>query len=129
MPSMARRSQPLGPDMPFKPAHCSQSPPPDIPSGPNIPSKPVHHRSQHLLSQSQIQLLKYWQLCGWPVERTKKMHAHTKCAYATQAICEPTLCLFGLAGGNSLRLPPPLQTQGWKKLSSGRVLDRNYLID
>ncbi|KAF8474111.1 hypothetical protein BDZ91DRAFT_713370 [Kalaharituber pfeilii] len=49
MPSMAQvhHSQPLGPDMPLKPAHCSQSPPPDIPSGLNIPSKPVHHRSQH----------------------------------------------------------------------------------
>ncbi|KAF8463316.1 hypothetical protein BDZ91DRAFT_731974 [Kalaharituber pfeilii] len=46
MPS-ARRSQPPGPDMPLKPARCTQTLPADIPPGPNIPSKPVHHRSQH----------------------------------------------------------------------------------
>ncbi|KAF8474123.1 hypothetical protein BDZ91DRAFT_713483 [Kalaharituber pfeilii] len=80
MPSMARHSQPLGPDMPLKPAHCSQSPPPDIPSGLNIPSKPVHHRSQHakLKSNSVAEVL--------------------------------AVCLFGLADSHSLRLPPPLQT-------------------
>ncbi|KAF8466136.1 hypothetical protein BDZ91DRAFT_725553 [Kalaharituber pfeilii] len=43
----ALRSQPPGPDMPLKPARCTQSLLADIPPGPNIPSKPVHHRSQH----------------------------------------------------------------------------------
>ncbi|KAF8451714.1 hypothetical protein BDZ91DRAFT_750397, partial [Kalaharituber pfeilii] len=43
----ALNGSPLATPGPLKPAHCSQSPPPDIPSGLNIPSKPVHHRSQH----------------------------------------------------------------------------------
>ncbi|KAF8462441.1 hypothetical protein BDZ91DRAFT_734592 [Kalaharituber pfeilii] len=100
MPSIDHRSQPLGPDMPLKPAHCSQSPSPDILSGPNIPSKPVHHCSQHSKSKS-------------------NSAAEVLVVVWAAAICELTLCLFGLADSNSLRLPPPLQPQGWKKLSSG----------
>ncbi|KAF8468905.1 hypothetical protein BDZ91DRAFT_721353 [Kalaharituber pfeilii] len=90
MPSMARRSQPLGPDMPFKPAHCSQSLPPDIPSGPNIPSKPSK-------SNSAAEVLAVVWVAGGAHENTKN------------ALMRRKRC--------------------WKKLSSGRVLDRNYLID
>ncbi|KAF8459961.1 hypothetical protein BDZ91DRAFT_740719 [Kalaharituber pfeilii] len=121
MPSIAGHSQPLGPDMPLKPAHCSQSPPPDIPSGPNIPSKPVHHRSQHskLKSNSVAEVLAVPTLAGGCYEFT----ATVVWSWWERAKNRGSLlkCLFGLADSNSLRLPPPLQTlsQGWKKLSFG----------
>ncbi|KAF8467267.1 hypothetical protein BDZ91DRAFT_723711 [Kalaharituber pfeilii] len=145
MPS-TRHSQPPGPDMPLKPARCSQSLPPDIPPGPNIPSKPVHYCSQHFKSKSnsaaEVLAADYtscyeftttvvWAAGGaYKNTKMRKMYTRSKCTYATQAICEPMLCLFGLMDGNSasLRLPPPLQTRDWKRLSSGRVLDQNYLI-
>ncbi|KAF8463674.1 hypothetical protein BDZ91DRAFT_731402, partial [Kalaharituber pfeilii] len=51
-----------------------------IPSGPNIPSKLVHHCSQHSKSKSNS-----------AAKVTVLAVAHTKYAYAMQAIYEPTL--------------------------------------
>ncbi|KAF8460718.1 hypothetical protein BDZ91DRAFT_738494, partial [Kalaharituber pfeilii] len=113
-----------GPRYALKPARCTQSLPADIPPGPNIPSKPVHHRSQHskLKLNSVAEVLAVYGAGGSreKCEKCKRIrNAHIR--RKQQVICEPTLCLFGLADSNSLRLPPPLQTlsQGWKKLSFG----------
>ncbi|KAF8462711.1 hypothetical protein BDZ91DRAFT_733668 [Kalaharituber pfeilii] len=108
-------------------ARCSQSAPPDIPSSPNILSKLVHHRSQHSKSKSNSAaevLAVVWAAGGFTATVVWAAAHSTKCTYATQAIYEPMLLhrglvRIGLVDGNSLRLPPLLQTRGWKKLSSG----------
>ncbi|KAF8454866.1 hypothetical protein BDZ91DRAFT_786463 [Kalaharituber pfeilii] len=76
-------------DMPLTACRL-QSPPPDIPSSPNILSKPIHHRSQHSKSKSNSAaevLAVVWAASG--VREMRKMHAHMKCIYATQAIYGP----------------------------------------
>ncbi|KAF8466143.1 hypothetical protein BDZ91DRAFT_783006 [Kalaharituber pfeilii] len=93
MPSTARHSQPLGPDMPLKPAHCSQFLHPQA----RIYPPNQFTTTLNTLSQSQIQLLKYWQLCGRLVERTKmRKCTRIRNAHMRRKRYAVTLCVYHL---------------------------------